>query len=173
MNLDNLEEEFEMEQLRRLQSGYEGTGGICNDHLTLGALLEHLDNSDKPVYYGLRYDCELLVPRFYLSGDLTSYRGYYTDVALDVYAPEKCMVYRPCLEYDLKESIKKGLKKGMMMSWKSGYYPLTKECPVWISAKGECSGLAVCHVERREEDGCLYLGVKLDPMSYDIHMAQG
>lgn len=76
-------------------------------------------------------------------GDLSSYRGYYSDLAIDAGSKPKTVA-------ELVAQLK-AILGTVQTGYKGGDYTMHPHTPVWWSEWGECSGMAVKGV--REVDG--------------------
>lgn len=104
-------------------------------HLTLGELLEALKDvsDDLPV----RLDCSEKGP-----GKAMSYRGYYNDLAFMPFKGITVGELRKEAEYALDNTFG---------GYKGGDYTMDADTPLWISAYGLVSGLAVIDIEATPE----------------------
>jgi len=99
-------------------------------HLTLGKLVAAL--VDMP-------DDLPIVPAV---GDLSSYRGYYSDLAVE-----------PGGDWTTGDLLKEANAAigQTFEGYKGGDFKMHERTPLWLSAYGICSGLAILDIEQRED----------------------
>ncbi len=104
-------------------------------HLTLGKLIEFLETAPEGFNVVLDYDKTISV------GEPHSYRGYYSDLALEPVDDEITKV--KALLVDLKGTLNITLE-----GYKGGDFLMDAKVPVWISSYGSCSNRAVVGVHQ-------------------------
>lgn len=113
-------------------------------HMTLGNMIDVLEaaNDDAMVKFdndGLGHP-----------GDLDSYRGYYSDLA---FAPSNTPVTVKTLKIDAKDAV-----GAEFTGYKGGEYFMDSDTPLWVSAYGGASGIAI--VGARTDGNTLVLETK-------------
>jgi len=120
----------------RERSKYQGTiGALIKD-------LEAVTDKSLPVKSDMGW-----VP----SASVLSYRGYYSDLAIDRGGPE-------CTAAELLGVLRFALGN-TYEGYKGGDYKMTDTTPVWLSSYGECSAIAI--MSARQDEGQVTLVTKL------------
>jgi hypothetical protein len=110
------------EESSRLRSCY---------HLTLGELSNALD--------GVNPDFLVVFDGGLGANSLDSYRGYYTDLAIDVTGETKTVaVWRDIVKEALNTTF---------FGYKGGEFPATPDTPLWMAEYGVASGVAIIDIK--------------------------
>lgn len=119
-------------------------------NLTVGQLLHRLE--------GYAEDCPIQVRGAspWLNGKMTSYRGYYEDLALE---PSNTDQGHNTVGA-LRDLLTQGIGQ-IMHGYKGGEYPITEQTLLWVAAYGETGQMLLDVVEI---DGTLHLLCKDDPV---------
>ena len=125
---------------------YRDHRGIVEGQIRFGQLREALSlNSTLRVIWQVEDLSLYLTPRRQISGELGSYRGYYSDVAIELHDDE---FSRAATEAQLLESVLSLQKQGFMVGHKGGFFEVHSDCPVWIAIPGDPSRIALVRIER-------------------------
>ena len=103
-------------------------------HLTLGAAIRELSMMPKP--YVVAFDFNNYSP-----GEEQSYRGYYSDLALEPESNEPKTV--EALLHQLKAALDKEY-----MGYKGGDFLMDGSTPLWVSKYGEGDGRAIIGIQQ-------------------------
>ncbi len=114
-----------------------------NYHLTLGGLVEELRNADPS--FVVKFDNELGYP-----SSPESYRGYYSDLSFP--PSDDSITVAELLSFSEK-AIGETFE-----GYKGGDFKMTKDTPLWVSAYGSSSGIAIIGVSQKMDT--LYLATK-------------
>lgn len=112
--------------------GEEGRRTRASYHLTLGDLIDWLENVDQ---YALVECSNGIVP-----GKPRSYRGYYSDLAFELDDPTEVSLEVHDFLATCKEILGTTLE-----GYKGGDFVMDAKTPLWLSAWGDASELAIVH----------------------------
>ena len=122
------------EENRRVRSQY---------HITLGKLIGLLE------YYPKDTVVLLSEGGYSLSGDCTSYRGYYSDLAL---CPSEDGIDEPITVGQLLSVLRLSLGE-VFTGYKGGDFVMDEDTPLWVDNYGEANGNAIVEFRDEEYDG--------------------
>ncbi len=98
--------------------------------LTLGALIKKLESANR--------NLPVLCSNGVMLGELSSYRGYYSDLAFE---PTEKQTTVEGLMIDCKKAL-----DTTFVGYKGGDFVMGSDTPLWLSPWGECSDIALMDV---------------------------
>lgn len=107
--------------------------------ITLGELIAKLEQHDATATVAVEFGGSLCG-----FGELASYRGYYSDLAIEPYGTEPGCSVDAALT-DLREAVGR-----TYTGYKGGDYTMHRRTLVWVDHYGSCSGIGVTGVEVRD-----------------------
>lgn len=108
--------------------------------MTLGELIAALDKVDG----GINIAIELPTGEVVIPTDLISYRGYYSDLAIDYGIPNEDSV-RPVEVDEFRGWLREAIGK-TYTGYKGGDFTMSKITPMWVDNYGRCQNFAVSEV---------------------------